>query len=160
MFFIIKNDKKMNGKKIFATLLGFLIIFLVLPSGSFAQKSEPLPTPVQPNTSTTKSKKVVARIWHGRTLTSNADKYYDYLLEAGIKKIESIPGNLGAQLLRRNDGNTTEFTVISYWESRDAIRKFAGNNIEKVHPLPKDNEYLIKPETTVKHFDVMFDSRK
>ena len=77
-----------------------------------------------------------------------------------LKKIELIPGNLGVQLLRKNDGNTTEFTVISYWESRDAIRKFAGNNIEKVHPLPKDNEYLMKPETTVKHFDIMLDSRK
>ncbi|WP_313933795.1 MULTISPECIES: antibiotic biosynthesis monooxygenase family protein [unclassified Calothrix] len=74
--------------------------------------------------------------------------------------MESIPGNLGAQVLRRIDGNHTEFTVISYWESRDAIRKFAGNDIQKVRPLPRDNEYLINPETTVKHFDVMLDDRK
>ncbi|MBE9084468.1 antibiotic biosynthesis monooxygenase [Tolypothrix sp. LEGE 11397] len=116
--------------------------------------------PYQNNSATTQSKKVVARIWHGTTPTSKADEYYTYLVEAGIKKIESIPGNLGTQVLRRNNGNNTEFTVISYWESRDAIRKFAGNDIEKVRPLPRDNEYLIKPETTVKHFDVMIDDRK
>ncbi|MCC5627352.1 hypothetical protein [Nostoc sphaeroides] len=32
--------------------------------------------------------------------------------------------------------------------------------IEKVRFLPRDKEYLIKPETTVKHFDVMLDDRK
>jgi hypothetical protein len=90
----------------------------------------------------TQSKTVVARMWHGRTLTSKADEYYVYLKEAGIDKIEAISGNLGAQVLRRTDGNTTEFTVISYWESRDAIKKFAGDDIEKTHPLPKDPQYL------------------
>ncbi|MEH1882464.1 antibiotic biosynthesis monooxygenase family protein [Nostoc sp.] len=93
-------------------------------------------------------------------MASKADEYYSYLVEAGIKKIESITGNLGVQLLRRINDNNTEFTFISYWESRDAIRKFAGNDIEKVRPLPRDNEYLIKPEIQVKHFDVLLDDRK
>ncbi|BAY13285.1 antibiotic biosynthesis monooxygenase family protein [Calothrix sp. NIES-2098] len=143
-------------------LCGLAISVLILPIASFTQvetlavSAQPLPN----NPASTPSKKVVARIWHGTTLTSKADEYYAYLVEAGIKKIESIPDNLGAQVLRRTDGNNTEFTVISYWESRDAIRKFAGNDIEKVRPLPRDNEYLIKPETTVKHFDVILDDRK
>ncbi|MBW4563090.1 MAG: antibiotic biosynthesis monooxygenase [Mojavia pulchra JT2-VF2] len=143
-------------------LCGLAVSVLILPLASFAQvetltvSAQPLPN----NTATTESKKVVARIWHGTTLTSKADEYYAYLVEAGINKIKSIPGNLGAQVLRRTNGNNTEFTVISYWESRDAIRNFAGNDIEKVRFLPRDKEYLIKPETTVKHFDVMLDDRK
>jgi heme-degrading monooxygenase HmoA len=143
-------------------LCGLAVSALILPLAAFAQ-AETLTVSAQPipnNPTTTQSKKVVARIWHGTTLTSKADEYYAYLVEAGIKKIEAIPGNLGAQVLRRTNGNKTEFTVISYWESRDAIRKFAGNDIEKVRPLPRDNEYLIKPETTVRHFDVMLDDRK
>jgi heme-degrading monooxygenase HmoA len=109
---------------------------------------------------TPQSKTVVARMWHGRTLTSKADEYYSYLKEAGIDKIEAIQGNLGAQVLRRTDGNTTEFTVISYWESRDAIKRFAGDDIEKTHFLPKDPQYLLELEPKVKHFDVLFDGRK
>jgi len=31
---------------------------------------------------------------------------------------------------------------------------------EKVRPLPRDNEYLIDPESKVKHFDVLLDDRK
>ena len=106
------------------------------------------------------SKTVVARIWHGRTLTSKADEYYAYLKQAGIDRIEGIKGNLGAQVLRRTDGNTTEFTVISYWESREAIKKFAGDDIEKTHFLPKDPQYLLELEPKVKHFDVLYDGRK
>ncbi|MBD2564562.1 MULTISPECIES: antibiotic biosynthesis monooxygenase family protein [Nostoc] len=146
----------------FGILCGLTVSALILPLASFARveiltvSAQPMPN----NTAATQSKKVIARIWHGTTLTSKADEYYVYLVEAGIKKIESIPGNLGVQVLRRTDGNNTEFTVISYWESRDAIRKFAGNDIEKVRFLPRDKEYLIKPETTVKHFDVMLDDRK
>ena len=104
--------------------------------------------------------KTVARIWNGRTLTSKADEYYAYLKQAGIDRIEGIKGNLGAQVLRRADGNTTEFTVISYWESREAIKKFAGDDIEKTHFLPKDPQYLLELEPKVKHFDVLYDGRR
>jgi len=106
------------------------------------------------------AKKVIARIWHGRTLTSKADEYYDYLKEAGINKIEAIEGNLGAQVLRRPDGKATEFVVISYWESLDAIKKFAGEDVDKTHFLPKDSEYLLEMEPKVRHFEVAYDGRK
>ena len=109
---------------------------------------------------TIQSRTVIARIWHGRTLTSKADEYYAYLKEAGINKIEMIEGNLGAQVLRRTEDKTTEFTVISYWESRDAIKKFAGEDIEKTHFLPKDPQYLLELEPKVKHFEVVYDGRK
>lgn len=105
-------------------------------------------------------KNAVARIWHGRVKSAKADEYYEYLNEAGIKKIEAIEGNLGAQVLRRTQGDITEFVVISYWESRDAIRKFAGDDIEKTHFLPRDREYLLELEPTVRHFDVLLDHRK
>ena len=106
------------------------------------------------------AKTVVARMWHGRTPTAKADEYYAYLKQEGIDKIEAIEGNLGAQVLRRTDGNTTEFTVISYWVSRDAIKKFAGDDIEKTHFLQKDPQYLLELEPKVKHFDVLYDGRK
>lgn len=137
-------------------LFGLTMLLLSIPSVSLAQvESSPAPA-----TTDTQTKTVVARIWRGKTPTAKADEYYNYLYEAGIKKIESIPGNLGAQVFRRTDGKVTEFTVISYWESREAIRKFAGDDIEKVRSLPRDNEYLIDPESNVKHYDVLLDDRK
>lgn len=107
-----------------------------------------------------KQKTTIARVWHGRTSAVKADEYYAYLKEAGVKKILMIPGNLGVQVFRRTAANITEFTVISYWESLDAIRQFAGNDIEKTHSLPRDAEYLLEVEPTVKHHEVVLNEWK
>jgi len=101
------------------------------------------------------TKKLIARIWHGQTTAAKAEEYTQYLYENGIKKIESIPGNRGAQLLRKIDDKVGDFTVISYWDSIDAIKKFAGKDYEKTHWLPKDPEYLTLMEHNVKHLDVL-----
>jgi len=103
------------------------------------------------------SKTLVARVWHGRTAASKADEYARYLDENGVKKILAIEGNRGCQMFRRIDGDVAEFFVISYWESREAIKKFAGDDIEKTHNLPRDPEYLLELEPHVRHFDVMVD---
>lgn len=109
----------------------------------------------QPSAATSSAS--VARMWHGRVPVAKANEYTDYLNKAGVQKIRAIEGNLGAQMFRRSEDEVAEFYVISYWKSRDAIRKFAGNDIEKASFLPRDREYLINPELQVKHFDVLVD---
>lgn len=102
----------------------------------------------------------VARIWHGRTHAAQADEYYSYLEEAGIRKIRGIAGNLGVQVFRRTTNDVTDFTVTSYWESKEAIQNFAGAEIEKTHNLPRDPEYLLELEPTVTHYDVVLNEWK
>jgi heme-degrading monooxygenase HmoA len=96
---------------------------------------------------------MVARMWRGRVPTSRADEYEKYLYDSGVLKIRTIAGNLGAEMLRRQDGDVTEFIVISYWPNREAIKAFAGPDIEKVHFLPRDREFLINPDEFVRHYD-------
>ena len=96
---------------------------------------------------------IVARVWRGRVATSRADEYEKYLYNTGVLKIRSIAGNLGAEMLRRSDGDFTEFIVISYWPNREAIKAFAGQDIEKAHFLPRDREFLINPDEFVRHYD-------
>jgi len=141
-------------RALFAVLIGAVMMIAIAAIRSAdSYRSAAAASSVQPKT-------VVARMWHGRTATSKADEYYVYLKQEGIDKIEAIQGNLGAQVLRRTDGKATEFTVISYWDSRESIKKFAGEDIEKTHFLPKDPEYLLELEPKVKHFDVLYDGRK
>lgn len=97
----------------------------------------------------------VARLWHGRTRESVADEYRKYLYEEGVKKLRSTKGNRGVQVFRRVHEGIAEFITISYWESRDVIRAYAGEDIEKTRYLPKDPEYLLEVEPTVKHFDIL-----
>jgi hypothetical protein len=39
------------------------------------------------------------------------------------------PSNKGAYALRRIEGDTAHFLMVTVWESEDAIRAFAGDDI-------------------------------
>ena len=97
---------------------------------------------------------VVARLWRGRVKNARANEYQRYLEAQGIAKLKAIKGNLGAEMFRQSlhDG-TTEFVVVSYWPDREAIHAYAGADIERVHDLPRDKDFLINPDKTVKNFD-------
>jgi len=97
----------------------------------------------------------VARIWQGRVPRARADEYQKYLNESGVQKLRQIKDNLGAEMFRRDEGDVSEFMVISYWPNRDAIHAYAGADIEKVHELPRDREFLIDPPGTLRHFDII-----
>jgi heme-degrading monooxygenase HmoA len=97
---------------------------------------------------------LVAREWKGRVPAARADEYYRYLVDEGIKKLRAVPGSVGAEVLRRDDGKAVEFTVLSYWVSRESIKAFAGEDISKPHHLPRDKEFLIELPTRVIHYDV------
>jgi len=55
---------------------------------------------------------------------------------------------LGVQYLREDRETETEFITISYWESVEAMTRFAGSDPAKIHRLPRDEELLIElPES-------------
>ena len=97
---------------------------------------------------------MVARIWHGRTPAAKADEYKQYLFDVGVKKIASLPGNRGVQMMVNKTAEQGEFMIVSYWDSIDAIKGYAGENYTHVHDLPRDKEFLIDMETLVRHFEL------
>src|SRR6266705_4425572 len=98
---------------------------------------------------------MIARTWHGVTAASKADAYYEVLQESGLKEYRATPGNQGVIVLRRTEGDRTHFLLITFWESFDAIRRFAGPNPERAVYYPKDKEFLLEFEPTVTHYDVL-----
>ena len=99
----------------------------------------------------------VARVWHGKTPRAKADEYERYLA-AAIQKFPTIPGNLGYQMMRIEggpDGDAyVEFQVISYWESLDAIKAYAGADIRRTRDLPRDKEFLVNMEPLVRNYEL------
>jgi len=88
----------------------------------------------------------IARIWRGRTRRERADEYEAYSYEAGIKPL--IEKALGVQYFREDRETETEFVTVSYWESVEAMTRFAGSDPTRIHHLPRDPEFLIEvPET-------------
>ena len=105
--------------------------------------------------STGSKRPLIARLWHGAVPAAKGDAYAAYLRRTGMAECRATPGNLGVEVLRRSDRGETHFLFISYWESMDAIRTFAGDDVERAHYYPADGEYLLELEPTVTHYEVL-----
>src|SRR3954463_694775 len=101
---------------------------------------------------------MIARTWRGATSAHDADAYVQYLLETGLAGVRQTEGHRGALALRRIEGDRAEFVVLALWESEAAVRRFAGQDIEKAVFYPEDDQFLIDRETRVTHYEVVFDS--
>ena len=99
---------------------------------------------------------MIARIWRGWVRAEDRAAYVDYIERTGMAEYRSTPGNEGAWMLARDlaDGRT-EIVTLSFWASRDAIRGFAGDDIEQAVFYPEDERYLVDRESTVTHFEVV-----
>src|SRR2546429_275692 len=83
------------------------------------------------------------------------DDYAAYLRRTGVTECRATPGNYGVEVLRRTVGDETHFLFISFWDSMDAIRTFAGDDVERAHYYPEDRDYLLELEPTVTHYEVL-----
>jgi heme-degrading monooxygenase HmoA len=97
---------------------------------------------------------MIARIWRGATAADRAQEYLEYLKQTGVADYTATPGNHGVQILHRTEGDRTDFTILSYWESMDAIKAFAGDQPEVSRYYPEDDEYLIDKQPNVEHHQV------
>jgi len=100
---------------------------------------------------------VIARVWRGVVRREHADEYADYIRETGFNAYGRTDGNRGAWLLQDDSGDRTEFVAFSLWDSADAIRAFAGDEIATAVYYDKDDEYLIERDETVAHYEVIDD---
>lgn len=100
---------------------------------------------------------VIARVWHGVVPVEKADGYAEYLAHSdlGVRAYQAISGNCGVSLLRRVEGQSVHFLLISFWESAQAIREYAGPEMERAQYFSYDLECLVDPEPTVAHYDVL-----
>ena len=98
---------------------------------------------------------MIARIWKGRTPAIKADQYLDYMQATGVKELRATEGNQGVYVLRRVEDGEAEFTFISLWDSWDAIRRFAGDEVEKAVYYPEDKDYLLSLDPSVRHYEVL-----
>jgi heme-degrading monooxygenase HmoA len=53
------------------------------------------------------------------------------------------------------DDGKSEFTLISLWDSWDAIKAFAGSDPEKAVFYPEDEKFLLERGPRVTHYEVL-----
>ena len=98
---------------------------------------------------------MIARVWHGVTTEDQAEEFLDYVKKTGVPGLRSTPGNLGGMVCRRVEQGRAHFLLTSFWESREAIARFAGPDIEQARYYPEDEKYLLDLEPKVTHYEVV-----
>ena len=94
--------------------------------------------------------------WRGRASQTNPDAYPTQFRNNILPELHDIPGFLGACLCQRQLDGTIEFSVVTRWQSLEAIRHFAGSDIAKAVVEPGAVAALL---TTMQLFNITRSSR-
>jgi uncharacterized protein len=97
----------------------------------------------------------ILRLWRGRATPAKAGDYVRHASQTVFPQVQSLPGHRGAYLLRRSAGDSVEFTVLTLWDSMDAVRGFAGPDPERAVVEPAARAALADFEETVTHYEVV-----
>ncbi|HSB00685.1 MAG TPA: antibiotic biosynthesis monooxygenase [Anaerolineales bacterium] len=98
---------------------------------------------------------MIARMWRGYALPEKADDYARHLQMSVLPELRQIDGFQGVKLMRQDSPEDVEFIVLTFWESMDAIRRFAGDDPEVAVVAPAAQALFRKYDSTVRHFEVV-----
>jgi heme-degrading monooxygenase HmoA len=97
---------------------------------------------------------MIARIWHGVTEAKKSEEYLDYLEETGVPDYWATQGSRGVYVLCRTVGDRAHFLTLSFWDSIDDVKRFAGPDPDRAKYYPADEQFLLDFEPTVEHYEV------
>jgi heme-degrading monooxygenase HmoA len=100
---------------------------------------------------------MVIREWRGRAIAAEADAYPRHFHDQVLPGLRDVPGFLGASLSRRSLGERIEFLVLTRWQSIEAVRGFAGDNVSHAIVEPGAVAALVEFDPIARHYDVIED---
>jgi heme-degrading monooxygenase HmoA len=98
---------------------------------------------------------MIIREWRATAVPSKAEAYPKHFHDNVVPELRLLAGFAGAQLSRRQINDRVEFLVLTRWRSLNAIRAFAGDDIEKAVVEPNAAAALIEFDTNVRHYEVL-----
>jgi heme-degrading monooxygenase HmoA len=109
----------------------------------------------------TNARELTVRTWSATAAGAGAGDYSRYFAGTLLPQLRELPGFAGAYLLRRDLGGdgTTELTAHTFWESSEAIRAFAGDDITVAIVEPQAQAMLLDFDLTAAHRSVVVDAR-
>jgi hypothetical protein len=112
-------------------------------------------------TGVTNVKELTVRTWLATADAEGAGNYSRYFTGTLLPGLRKLAGFEGAYLLRRDLGGdgTVELTAHTFWESPEAIRAFAGDDITVAIVEPEAQAMLLSFDRTATHRSVVADAR-
>lgn len=99
---------------------------------------------------------MIARRWRGWAATpADADAYLEHFERSVRPGLETTGGFIDATVERvEQDGGRTEIVVVTRWESLDAVRAFAGDDVEAAVVEPEARAVLDDFDARVRHIEL------
>jgi heme-degrading monooxygenase HmoA len=101
---------------------------------------------------------MIARTFLARATQDGAARYARFFADTLVPGLRGIEGHQGALVLQRNDGAEVAITVITFWESMDAVARFAGPTPDRAVVEPEAREILLGFDEIVRHHEVAVDT--
>lgn len=98
----------------------------------------------------------ISRHWRGLARPEKAAAYVEHLRTETFPALQSLPGFLESAILQRRLPQGVEFIVVTVWASLDAIRAFAGDQVESAVVPAKVQEMMIEFDPQARHYEMLF----
>ena len=98
---------------------------------------------------------MVVRSWRGYGALPEQEAYPRHLLQTVRPKLEQLAGFRGLYLLRRYHPDEVEFLVLTFWDSMEAVRAFAGEQPELAVVEPEARAALVRYDALVSHYEMV-----
>lgn len=95
---------------------------------------------------------MIARVWSADTTPALAGSYAEHLRTHVLPALNAIDGYAGAMLLERTTPAAVEIIVITWWRSVEAIRRFAGADLDQAVVADDAARLLTRFDHRVRHF--------
>ena len=102
---------------------------------------------------------MIVRSWRCTASRENVPAYVEHFQHAVLPELHQLHGFREATILQRAAADGVELTVITLWESLDAVRGFAGANLERAVVEPAAQAVLRSFDSTVTHYEVVFNAK-
>jgi heme-degrading monooxygenase HmoA len=97
---------------------------------------------------------MIARSWSARARHDDAPRYVAHARTAVFAHLSKIRGYRGALVLTEERTTDVAVTVLTFWESMEAVEAFAGSDAAAAVVEPEAEAALIDFDRRVRHFEV------
>jgi heme-degrading monooxygenase HmoA len=105
---------------------------------------------------------MIARVWAARATAANAKAYQRHVEQHLVPELRTITGYVGISVLTHHDdvADEVEIIVSTRWVSFEAIRRFAGDDLEGAVVATEAKALLTDWDERVRHYEVVVDDPK
>ena len=101
----------------------------------------------------------IARHWSARTTEAKLPKYLEHFSKNVLPELRCVPGFFGATVSVHHTASEAEIFVQTIWRSLEAIRAFAGADLEAAVVAPEAAALLTDYDHRVRHSEIAISAR-